>query len=83
MEADFNFENKFVFGHLALNKLLEEGYVPEEQYSQRESTAEDTKIDSRLTYVISRQLRQPMGYNPLHHVGMSPNDRRGWACGRQ
>ena len=32
MEAVFNFEKKFVFSHLALNTLLEEGCVGEEQY---------------------------------------------------
>ena len=30
MKVDFNFKNKFVFGHLVLNTLPEEGYVPEE-----------------------------------------------------
>ena len=53
MEADFNSENKFVFGHLALNKLLEEEYISEEQYSQRETTTEDAKMDMRLPYDIS------------------------------
>ena len=80
MEVDYNFNNKFIFGHLALNKLLKEGCVPEEQYSQRESTAEDAKMDSRLTYDISRQLRQPMGstsadaancYDRINHIFMA------------
>ena len=35
MEADFNFHNKFAFGYIALNKLYKEGYIPEEQYSQK------------------------------------------------
>ena len=52
MEADFNFENKFIFGNLTLNKLLENGYMTKEQYSQRESTAEDEKMESHLTYKI-------------------------------
>jgi hypothetical protein len=32
MEGDFNFYNKWIFGHVALNKLYEIGYVPEDQY---------------------------------------------------
>ena len=80
MEADYNFHNKWVFGHQALNFLLESGYVPEDQYSQRESTAEDAKMDSRLTADLSRQLRLPMGsvsadasncYDRINHIIMS------------
>ena len=61
METDYSFNTKFIFGHLALNKLLKEGYMSEERYSQRENTAKDIKMDSHLTYEISWQLRQPMG----------------------
>ena len=80
MEVDYNFHNKFVFGYQALNALLESGYVPEDQYSQRESAAEDAKMDSRLTFDISHQLRQPMGsgsvdasncYDRINHIIMA------------
>ena len=61
MEADFNFHNKFAFGYLALNKLYEEGYIPEEQYSQQQSTAKDAKLDFRPSMDLSRQKRTPIG----------------------
>ena len=34
MEADYNFFNKWAFGHQAIGKLYEMGYIPEDQYSQ-------------------------------------------------
>jgi hypothetical protein len=33
MEGDFNYMNKWVFGHEAINKLYALGYVPGDQYS--------------------------------------------------
>jgi hypothetical protein len=60
MEGDFNFYNKWIFGHVAVNKLYEIGYVPEDQYSKKRSTAEDSKFDNRLTMDLSRQFRQPL-----------------------
>jgi hypothetical protein len=60
MEGDFNFFNKWVFGHKAINQLYEMQYVPDDQYSQRESTAEDSKFDNRLTMDMSRQFCQPL-----------------------
>ena len=80
MEADYNFFNKWVFGYKAINRLYEEGYIPEDQYSQRESTAEDARLDSRLTMDISRQLRIPLAavsvdadkcYDRINHIIMS------------
>jgi len=80
MEADYNYFNKWVFGYEALNALMAEGYIPEDQYSQRQSTAEDARLDSRLTFDISRQLRHPMAstsadagncYDRIHHTIMS------------
>jgi hypothetical protein len=50
MEGDFNFYNKWIFGHATVNKLYEIGYVPEDQYSKKRSTVEDSKLtDSRWT----------------------------------
>jgi hypothetical protein len=80
MEADYNFHNKWVFGHKALDKIMNSGYIPEGQFSKRESTAEDAKMDTKLTYDISRQLRHPMGelsvdasncYDRISHIIMS------------
>jgi len=80
MEADYNFFNKWVFGYHAINRLYEEGYIPEDQYSQRESTSEDARLDSRLTMDISRQLRTPLAnvsvdadkcYDRINHIIMS------------
>jgi hypothetical protein len=61
MESEYNFQNKWAFGYKAMNELYESGYIPEEQFSQRQSTAEDGKMDYRLTCDISRQLHQPLG----------------------
>ena len=80
MEADYNYFNKWAFGYEALNALMAEGYIPEDQYSQRQSTAEDARMDSRLTFDLSRQLRHPMAstsadagncYDRIHHTIMS------------
>jgi hypothetical protein len=56
MEGDFNFYNKWIFGHVAVNKLYEIGYVPEDQYSKKGNTAEDSKFDNRLTMDLSRKF---------------------------
>jgi hypothetical protein len=53
MEADFNYMNKWIFGHEAINKMYALGYVSEDQYSQKESTAEDAKLDNKLTMDLS------------------------------
>ncbi len=56
MEADFNYMNRWVFGHEAINKMYKFGYIPGDHYSQKEITAEDARMDNRLTMDISRQL---------------------------
>jgi hypothetical protein len=79
MEGDFNYMNKWIFNHKAINKLYNLDYVPGDQYSQKESTAEDAWMDNRLTMDISRQLRQPLAtmaadtdkcYNRINHIIM-------------
>ena len=60
MEGDYNYFNKYAFGYEALNALYELGYVPDKHYSQKQSTAEDAKMDGRLTMDISRQMRHPL-----------------------
>jgi hypothetical protein len=80
MEGDFNFYNKWIFGLVAVNKLYEIGYVPEDQYSKKGSTAEDSKLDYRLTMDLSRQFCQPLVavsadadkcYDRINHIIMS------------
>jgi hypothetical protein len=79
MEGDFNYMNKWIFGHEAINKLYQLGYVPGDQYSQKESTAEDAWTDNRLSMDISCQLRQPLAtmavdadkcYDRINHIIM-------------
>jgi hypothetical protein len=53
MEGDFNFFNKWLFGHVAVNKLYEIGYILEDQYSKKSCTADDSKLDNRLTMDLS------------------------------
>jgi hypothetical protein len=60
MEGDFNFYNKWIFGQVVVNKLYKIGYIPEDQYSKKGSTAEDSKLDNHLTMDLSRQFRQPL-----------------------
>jgi hypothetical protein len=59
-EADFNCHNQFIFGRTAMDALTVNDYLPEELFSQKESTAEDTKFDKTLMVDISRQARHPM-----------------------
>ncbi len=79
MEGNFNYMNKWIFGHKAINKLYALGYVPRDQYSQKESTAKDTRVDNRLTMGISCQLRHPLAtmsadadkcYDCINHIIM-------------
>jgi hypothetical protein len=79
-EADFNCYNQFVFGRQAMNKLSESGYIPEELFSQKGSTAEDAKFDKTLMADLSRQARHPMTivsadaaycYDRVNHIIMS------------
>ena len=80
MEGDFNFFNKWIFGHVAVNKLYKIGYIPEDQYSKKRSTAEDSKLGNHLTMDLFCQFRQPMiavsanadkFYNWINHTIMS------------
>jgi hypothetical protein len=79
MEGDFDYMNKWIFGPEAINKLYTLGYVPGDQYSQKESTAEDAQMDNRLTMDISRQLCHPLAmmsavankcYDCINHIIM-------------
>ena len=77
MEADFNFHNKLIFGNRMLSLARAEGLIPSEQYSEKESTAEDGTFDKILQADVSRQLKQRMGivsadaancYDRIHHA---------------
>jgi hypothetical protein len=80
MEGNFNFFNKWLFGHVAANKLYKLGYIPEDQYSKKSSTAEDSKLDNCLTMDLSCQFRQSLiavaadadkCYDQINHIIMS------------
>ncbi len=60
MEGDFNYMNTWIFGHEAINKLYNLGYVPGNHYSQKESTAEDARLDNRLKMDLSSQMKHPL-----------------------
>jgi hypothetical protein len=80
MEGDFNFYNKWIFGHVVVNKLYSIGYIPEDQYSKKGSMVEDSKLDKRLTMDLSRQFWQSLVavsadadkcYDRINHIIMS------------
>jgi hypothetical protein len=79
-EADFNCYNQFIFGRSAMQALTASGYIPEELFSQKGSTAEDAKFHKTLMADLSRQACHPMivtstdanyCYNRVNHVIMS------------
>jgi hypothetical protein len=79
-EADFNCYNQFIFGCQVMQALTISGYVPEELFSQKGSTAEDAKFDKTLMADLSRQARHPMTivsadtaycYDKVNHVIVS------------
>ncbi len=59
-KADFNCYNQFIFGRQAMQTLTNSSYIPEELFSQKGSTAEDTKFDKTLMADLSQQARHPM-----------------------
>ncbi len=59
-EANFNCYNQFIFGSQAMQALTTSGYVPEELFSQKGSTAKDAKFDKTLMANLLRQARHPM-----------------------
>jgi hypothetical protein len=44
-EADFNCYNQFIFGKQAMQMLTDSGYIPEELFGQKGSTAKDAKFN--------------------------------------
>jgi hypothetical protein len=53
-EADFNCYNQFIFRKQAMKTLTESGYIPEELFSQKGSTAKEAKFDKTLMADLSR-----------------------------
>jgi hypothetical protein len=43
-----------------MQALTNSGYIPEELFSQKGTTAEDAKFDKTLMADLSRQARHPM-----------------------
>jgi len=64
-KADFNCYTQFIFGRQAMQMLTDSGYIPEELFSQKGSTAEDAKFDKTIMADLSRQARQPMAWSRL------------------
>ena len=58
-EADFNCNNQFVFGKVAIDTLNSIGYTPEELFSQKGSTSKDAKFDKTLMTDLYQQARHP------------------------
>ncbi len=52
-EADFNCYNQFIFSKQAMQTLTDSGYIPEELFSQKGSTAKDAKFDKMLMVDLS------------------------------
>ena len=79
-ESDFNFFQQFIFGREAMNLLTDNGFLPEEHFSKKGSTAENVKFNKTLTEDLSRQARYPMVvvsvdaaqyYDRVNHVIMA------------
>jgi hypothetical protein len=56
MEGDKNAYNRMLIGYNGMRQLEDIHYIPEDQYSKRGSTAEDSKLDNRLTLNLLRQI---------------------------
>ncbi len=79
-EVDFNCYNQFIFGKHAMQTLTQSGYISDELFSQKGSTAKDAKFDKTLMANLFCQARQPLivtsanavyCYNRVNHIIMS------------
>ena len=77
---DFNFFQHFIFGKEAMNSLIDNGFLSEEHFSKKVSTAENAKFDKTLPEDLSRQTRHANGvvsvdstqcYDRVNHVIMA------------
>jgi hypothetical protein len=55
-EADFNCYNQLIFGRQVMQMLTDSGYIPEELFSQKGSTAENAKFDKTLWQIYPGKL---------------------------
>ncbi len=60
MEADFNFQNKLIFGKQSINQAELLGVIPDEHYAQKGTTLEDGAFHKQLNYNVGRQTRHPL-----------------------
>ncbi len=56
-DAQFNSFNAVVFGREAMHMLTDNGFLPDEHFSQKGCTAEDGIFDKTLTADLPRQAR--------------------------
>jgi hypothetical protein len=59
-QTNFNCYNQFIFGRSATQTLTASGYIPEELFSQKSSTAVDAKFDKTLMADLLHQACHPM-----------------------
>ncbi len=80
MEADLIFHNRIIFGRQMMETARAEVLIPEEHFSEKDSTAKDGKFANILARNITCQQRQPFCtmssnasyfYNRIHHTIMS------------
>ena len=65
MEADFNANNKIVFGERMMDVVRENGLMADEVFSEKGMTAEDGGLAKILFYDIARQFRIPAGISSV------------------
>ena len=65
MEADFNANNKIVFGDRMMEVVRENGLMADEVFSEKGRTAEDGALAKILFYDITRQFRIPAGISSV------------------
>jgi hypothetical protein len=79
-KAELNCYNQFIFGQSAMQTPTASGYIPEELFSQKGSTAKDAKFNKTLMPDLLRQACHPMivtladtayCYDRVNHVIMS------------
>ena len=60
LEADLNYHNHLIFGSRMLRIARDNNLVPEEIYSAKGKTAEDTVLHQVLVYDLARQWKRPI-----------------------
>ena len=65
MEADYNANNKIVFGERMIDVVRKHGLMADEVFSEQGRTAEDGALAKVLFYDIVRQFRLPAGISSV------------------